>query len=434
MHSDYRHDPFTDASTAITITGEAQMIPAGSPYTIRLNEVPLKETPSGIVMRIRDVLTAAIATAGATSCTVMNGSWFAINDVITIDTEQMLVTNVSGSTLTITRGYNGTTAATHSANIAVYGPAWSEFAATPAARQYWPDYGTGADSDDNWNTGTVIFNSADAGKVLDISYKGTGTLASIDAARNYQPWMSGYGDGSDGHFISSGSDTIDGVKQYKSFTILPGHTVTVGSLPLWLLCQGPVLIKGTLTAVGGAGQSNAMSNPAVGTSRGGANTGIAYDWSSTPTAVGGASGGGATTNKSFWRGMQVADTNATPAAAYQLMMALAGEPGGGAAGATETNKAGQGGSGGSVVIACRRYRNAGTLSVAAGANGAASGTYSGGDGGGGGGGGGVKIVAPSVSIESGGVLTVAGGAGGNGAYACSAGTPAAGWYKIFETN
>lgn len=416
MHSDYRHDPFTDASTAITITGEAQMIPAGSPYAIRLNEVPLKETPSGIVMRIRDVLTAAIATAGATSCTVMNGSWFAINDVITIDTEQMLVTNVSGSTLTITRGYNGTTAATHSANIAVYGPAWSEVAATPAARQYWPDYGTGADSDDNWNTGTVIFNSADAGKVLDISYKGTGTLASINAARNYQPWMSGYGDGSDGHFISSGSDTIDGVKQYKSFTILPGHTVNVGDLPLWLLCQGPVIIKGTLNGAGGGGQSNTFS-PISGQSRGGAATDR------------GASGGGATTTGSWWREMKVSAENATPAVAYQLLIALSGETGGGDTGEIGTG-AGQGGSGGSIIIACRRYRNVGTLTVAAGANGASSGSLSGG---GGGGGAGIKIVAPSVSIESGGVLTAAGGPGGNGSGAYPS-TPAAGWYKIFETN
>ena len=86
---------------------------------------------------------------------------------------------------------------------------------------------------------------------------------------------------------------------------------------------------------------------------------------------------------------------------------------------------------GSIVIACRRYRNVGTLSVAAGANGAASGHYRGY---GGGGGAGIKIVAPSVSIALGGVVTVAGGNGGDGRYMFAGTASAPGWYKIFESN
>jgi hypothetical protein len=406
------------------------MVPAGSPYTIRLNEVPLKETPSSISIRNRDALTAAISTAGATTCTVMNGAWFTSGDVIAIENEQALVTSVADNTLTITRGYNGTTAATHPVSTPVYGPAWAEVAATPAAKQFWPDYGTGADSDEHWNTGTVQFNPADAGVVVDIAYNGTGTLASVTPSLSYQPWMSSYGDGSDGHFISSGSDTIDGAKQYKSFTVLPGHTVNVGALPLWIFCQGAITIHGTLNGAGGSGSSNQQFGGVAGTSRGGASTGVSRNIGTDDL---GAAGGGATSRGgSFWRGLQVAAANSTPAAAYQVMMALSADPGGGCAGtAGGSDHAGQGGSGGSIVIACRRYRNVGTLSVAAGANGAASGAY---QGFGGGGGAGIKIVAPSVSIALGGVVTVAGGNGGAGNYEFAGNASAPGWYKVFESN
>lgn len=178
---DYRYDPFTDSAQYQAITGEIRTIPATSPYTVRLIEVPAKKNPSTISLRVRDLLAAAITTTGATSITATNGAWFATNDVITIDSEQMLVTNVSGATLTVARGYNSTSAETHTLNTPIYGPLWSEVAATPAARQYWPDYATGADGDDNWNTGTLLFNSADAGKTLSVSYTGTGTLADTEA-------------------------------------------------------------------------------------------------------------------------------------------------------------------------------------------------------------------------------------------------------------
>lgn len=447
MHSDYRHDPFTDASTATTITGEVQMIPAGSPYTIRLNEVPMKETPSSITMRIRDVLTAAIATAGATSCAVMNGSWFAINDVITIDNEQMLVTNVVSNTLTITRGYNSTTAATHSANIAVYGPTWSEVAATPAARQYWPDYGTSADNDDMWNTGTVQFNSADAGKILDIAYKGTGTLAGVNPAKNWPACFSEYGDGSDGHFISSGSDTIDGLKQYKSFVVQAGHTVTVGANPLTILCQGAVLIAGTINGAGANGNTGSASTDAAlsgGAGKGGGgNGGTVTTGNDVAVAVGGnATGAGG--GRSFVNGyamvgipgtgnldgVVIAEATAVPASlaalAARLLRHSAGAGGGGGAGA---QKKGGGGGGGSVMLVARRIVNTGTLNVAGGAVGSTTSNWAGS---GGGGGASIRIVALLIRFT--GTINANGGNGGAGD-AVSLTTIQAGgngWSKVIE--
>ena len=61
------------------------------------------------------------------------------------------------------------------------GTALTEKAEQPAEGQFWPDYNTSANGDENWNTGTLLFNSADAGKEITVSYKGLGTL--VDVAR-----------------------------------------------------------------------------------------------------------------------------------------------------------------------------------------------------------------------------------------------------------
>lgn len=61
-------------------------------------------------------LSAAITTTGATTCTVTSATGFPAsgNFRIIIDNEIMIVTAVSGTTFTITRGAESTTAATHS--------------------------------------------------------------------------------------------------------------------------------------------------------------------------------------------------------------------------------------------------------------------------------------------------------------------------------
>lgn len=93
----------------VNISGETHTIPSVSPYTIRLAEVPLKETPSSI-------------------------------------------------------------------SLTISGVAAEEVSSAPAKGQFWADYSTGADGDDDWNTGTILFNAADAGKIVVVAYKGTGGL------------------------------------------------------------------------------------------------------------------------------------------------------------------------------------------------------------------------------------------------------------------
>jgi hypothetical protein len=175
---DYRYDPFQDALQDVAITNEEHVIESNSPYTVRLDELPKRESPSSMSVRLKaelgEDLDASETDVDLASST--QAGWFTAGDVITVDSEKMLVSAVSGATLTVTRGYSGTTAATHAAETAVYGKTFEEVAADPSQGQFWPDYTTEADGDENWNTGTLKFNSADAGKKVAVSYRGMGAL------------------------------------------------------------------------------------------------------------------------------------------------------------------------------------------------------------------------------------------------------------------
>jgi len=178
MPVDYRYNPFTNTKQPMTITGERLTVPLVSPFVIRLAEVPLKEVPSTLTMRVVDILATAITTTGQTTATVANPTWFTIGRTITIDSEKMLISNIVGAVLTVVRAQQSTVAATHVISSDVFiESSVSEVAATPNTGQYWPDYSTNADGDTGWNTGTILFNSTDAGKKIAVNYKGMGSLA-----------------------------------------------------------------------------------------------------------------------------------------------------------------------------------------------------------------------------------------------------------------
>ena len=75
------------------------------------------------------------------------------------------------------------------------GQALTEVSAQPAQGQYWPDYLTSAHGIADWNTGTILFNSQDAGKTVVVSYNGIGTLVdsriasqlTVDVSSSTQP-------------------------------------------------------------------------------------------------------------------------------------------------------------------------------------------------------------------------------------------------------
>lgn len=64
-------------------------------------------------------LGAAIVTTSATTFTATSGVSFSSGQIIKIDSEYMLVTGVNGTTVTVERGWNGSTAATHLINAAI---------------------------------------------------------------------------------------------------------------------------------------------------------------------------------------------------------------------------------------------------------------------------------------------------------------------------
>jgi hypothetical protein len=248
---DYRYDPFQDALQDVSIVNEEHVIESNSPYTVRLDELPKRESPSSMSVRLKAELgeDLDVSETGVDLASSAQAGWFTAGDVITVDSEQMLVSGVSGATLTVTRGYNGTTAATHVTGTAVFGKTFDEVAAGPSQGQYWPDYTTEADGDNNWNTGTLKFNSADAGKKVAISYRGMGALVDgralglrcqvfttsgifVVPPRVYTVYLTmcgGGGGGGRGNGYYGGGGAQCWIKQPVSVTPGESITVTVGT-------------------------------------------------------------------------------------------------------------------------------------------------------------------------------------------------------------
>lgn len=67
-----------------------------------------------------DDLAAAITSTTTTTTTVDDGDNFAIGQTIRMDTEQCYISGITTNTLTIERGVNGTTAATHVISTTIY--------------------------------------------------------------------------------------------------------------------------------------------------------------------------------------------------------------------------------------------------------------------------------------------------------------------------
>jgi hypothetical protein len=111
-------------STPFTIVVDSELMTvtnvAGTTWTVTRgvsgSTATLHLSRSGVtfVGKATTTLSAAISSTSATSITVASSSGFpATPFTIGIDTEQMTVTNVSGTTWTVARHANGTTAATH---------------------------------------------------------------------------------------------------------------------------------------------------------------------------------------------------------------------------------------------------------------------------------------------------------------------------------
>lgn len=316
--SNIRINPFVGdggTTTYINLT-ETHIIPSVSPYVIRLNEVPEKQDPSNIRAVWVDSSTGAVTASALT-----------------------------------------------------------EVAATPAAGEFRPDYSTKADGNDNWNTGLIEFSAVDAGKIVQISYTGMGTLAAVQSNK-YPSWYTDRGDGSDGDFIPEADCTIGGIKNYKRVFIKAGVTVSINQ-QLVIKATGSVVIAGTINGNGSPGANG----------KGGA---------------GGAPGG-----NGGWRTDEGSSQSVTPATVGQDGT---GGGYGGAGGGYNKNSFPKGAAGGSSGI---------RIGIDYGGNGGGGGgganVYAGYTSGGGGGGGyGISIIAPEVALLEGSKIAANGGNGENG--------------------
>jgi hypothetical protein len=77
-----------------------------------------------LAWRLLTTISAAIATTTVTTFTATAGTQFSSGQIVKVDSEFMLVTGVSGVTITVERGWNGSTAATHLISAAVYVFRW----------------------------------------------------------------------------------------------------------------------------------------------------------------------------------------------------------------------------------------------------------------------------------------------------------------------
>ena len=334
--SNIRINPFVGdggTTTYINLT-ETHIIPSVSPYVIRLNEVPEKQDPSNIRAVWVDSSTGAVTASALT-----------------------------------------------------------EVAATPAAGEFRSDYSTKADGNEAWNTGLIEFSAVDAGKIVQISYTGMGTLAAVQSNK-YPSWYTDRGDGSDGDFIPEADCAIGGIKNYKRVFIKAGVTVSVNQ-QLVIKATGSVVIAGTINGNGSPGANG----------KGGA---------------GGAPGG----NGGWLTGDE--DSN-------EYRAATTGQDGtgggyGGAGGGDNKTKGAAGGS--------SRIR----IGIDYGGNGGGGGggaNVMGGytSGGGGGGGYGISIIAPEIALLEGSKIAADGGKGedGNKYYTTPGGGGGGGTINIIST-
>lgn len=373
--SDIRHDPFIDVPTSIMLT-ERHLIPNISPYTIQLNEVPVKNSPTTTIVRVIDII---------------NGSVH----------------------------YQGD---------------YDEVAATPVEGQFFPDYNTSA-YDSTWNTGTIQFSANDAGKGVEVTYSAKGTLTGVASAA-YPSWWRDRGDGSDGDFYPTGNVTIGGRKNYRSVYIPADVTVTVNGF-VDIRCQGMFINEGYINATGvgalggsgGYGGKTSYTDGAVGNAGQAAGGGGAGGGNS-------GSGTGAAGGLSTIGGIIASAAHVSALVADGLI--CCGSGGGGGTGyeseVSNANGAAGGNGGGFIRIVTMTHKNVGTYSVqgAPGGNGERLAA------GGGGGGGGAVCVITVRNLLSGTALTNggSGGAGGNSGGGIGiqkngiAGS--SGWYRIIE--
>jgi hypothetical protein len=169
-----RKDPFTEADESILIEHELFPIPAVSPFYIELEEIPREESPSTVFVYLTDYLDEDVDISEE-QIDIGHGAtwdWWEEGDVILVDNEQMLINGIAGDTLSVTRAYGGTSAATHTNGTRFKRLApWTEVYTAPSKGEYQVHYGTAAIP---YRKGLIRFHEDDGNKGVWVDYYGTG--------------------------------------------------------------------------------------------------------------------------------------------------------------------------------------------------------------------------------------------------------------------
>lgn len=137
-----------------------------------------------------------------------------------------------------------------SLNITDYdsGATFTEVNVIPNAGEFMPDwYSDFGGTTNAWNTGTIQFNEADAGKIIKVVYKGTGSLVQSSANR-YPEYLTNKGSGHLGNVTISSNTTMSGIYEYESLYINSGVTITVNGYAI-IRCCASFVNRGTIRAV-----------------------------------------------------------------------------------------------------------------------------------------------------------------------------------------
>lgn len=169
--SNWRYCPFTETYNAVSKPDEDQVIPTSSPYQVRLYEVPRDDSPSTVDCVILVELDEDLDNSEVgVDVLASHYDRVQVGDILLCDDEQMYVSAKPGSpTLTVTRGYGGTTPVTHNDGtlMEILNSMTEITSGSPATREFRVDY--------KYSTGLVLFNSAESGYDVRFDYWGLGT-------------------------------------------------------------------------------------------------------------------------------------------------------------------------------------------------------------------------------------------------------------------
>jgi hypothetical protein len=109
----------SDATATSMVISDGAVIDVGQTLLIESEQIFVTEKTSAAEPN-SDLLNGALTADRSEAVTVDSGSRYTLNEVILVDSEEMLITGISGNVLAVTRAYNSTTLATHSDDTAVH--------------------------------------------------------------------------------------------------------------------------------------------------------------------------------------------------------------------------------------------------------------------------------------------------------------------------